>query len=317
MNTTTLEHYARAFTSLHVDRQGDRPRPHKAVMLLSVLQLAEAGRLADGRILYSPELLEVFARFFEIVRAGNDQRTPFNPFFYLRSDGFWHLHAQPGMDAVLEATHTIRGVGQLNELVSHATLDERLMALIADRKSLEVRRLALIDRFVPSKRDAVLELCREETAIGTREQHVESGEVDTAERVAEGIRDAAFGRAVRRAYDYTCAMCGVRFLLDEVILVDAAHLIPFAESHDDSPTNGMALCKNHHWLMDRFLIGPAPGRGNDFDHPIWLISPLLDDRLEAHRECVSFKDRRVLLPREERHHPSHEALTWRSQRLRT
>ncbi len=317
MSSASLEHYAHVFGSLRTDRQGERPRPHKPVMLLAVMALAEAGRLADGRICYSPDLLEIFARFFDLVRAGSDQRTPFNPFFYLKSDGFWHLHPQPGKDDLLTATRNIRGSGQLMELVSHATLDDRLMALIADVKAREALRLVLIDHYFPSKRDAILQLCREEEAIGKLEQYDESDDKGTAERVAESIRDAAFGRVVRRAYDYTCALCGVRFMLDDVILVDAAHLIPFAESHNDSPTNGIALCKNHHWLMDRRLIAPCPGHGNDFSHPVWLISPLLDDRLEAHRACVEYKGRRVILPREERHRPSPEALTWRASRLRT
>ena len=86
----TLEDYVQLFGNLRTDRQGDRPRPHKAVMLLSVITLAESRQLGDGCIRFSPDLLEIFARIFDIVRAGNDQRTPFNPFFYLRSDGFWH-----------------------------------------------------------------------------------------------------------------------------------------------------------------------------------------------------------------------------------
>lgn len=313
----TLERYTQLFGSLRTDREGDRPRPHKPVMLLAVMVLAEAGQLADGRICYSPDLLEIFARYFDLVRAGSDQRTPFNPFFYLKSDGFWHLHPQPGKDDVLKATRSIRGPGQLMELVSHVTLDDQLVALIADTKAREVLRLALIDSYFPMKREAILELSREEEAIGKREQYDESGDIDTAERIAESIRNAAFGRVVRRAYDYTCAMCGVRFMLDDVILVDAAHLIPFAESHNDTPTNGIALCKNHHWLMDRHLIAPGPGRGNDFSQPVWLISSLLDDRMEAHRACVEHRGRRVILPREERNRPSPDSLTWRAARLRT
>jgi predicted restriction endonuclease len=60
-------------------------------------------------------------------------------------------------------------------------------------------------------------------------------------------------------YDYRCAACGIRVLLDHVeSLVEAAHLIPFSESRNDKPTNGMALCPNHHWAMDRHLIAPCP-----------------------------------------------------------
>lgn len=312
-----LEDYAQLFGKLRTDRHGDRPRPHKAVMLLSVITLVESGQFGNGYIRYCPDLLQIFARFFDIVRAGNDQHTPFNPFFYLKSDGFWQLHPQPGKESLLKATHSIRGPGQLQELVSHATVDDQLLALFADAKAREVLRNTLIDHYFPSKRKAILELCQEEEAIGKQEQNDESGNTDTADGVADSIRDAAFRRVVRRAYDYTCAMCGVRFMLDDVILVDAAHLIPFAESHNDSTTNGIALCKNHHWLMDRYLIAPGPGRGNDFSQPIWLISPLLDERLEAHRACMEHKGRRVILPREERHCPAPESLNWRAVRLRT
>jgi putative restriction endonuclease len=317
MDPIAIEHYSRLFKSLRTDREGDRPRPHKPVMLLSVLALAETGRIADGFIRYSPDLLEIFGRFFEVVRAGNDKCTPFNPFFYLKSDGFWYLHPQPGKEAILAAIQNIRGSGQLMELISHASLDERLVVLIADKMSREILRLAIINRYFPLKREAVLELCREEEAIGRREKYDESGCKDTLERVTESIRDAAFGRVVRHAYDYTCAMCGVRFILDDVILVDATHLIPFAESHDDSPSNGMALCKNHHWLMDRHLIAPGPSRDNDYGNPVWLVSPLLDDRFEAHRACLEHKGRRVILPREDRHQPSPRALAWRAEHLRS
>jgi putative restriction endonuclease len=317
MNTTSLEYYARLFGNLRTGSEGDRSRPHKPVMLLSVLTLAEAGRLSNGHIYYSPDLLEIFARFFEIVHAGNDKRTPFNPFFYLRSEGFWQLHAQPGQELVLKRTRNIHGPGQLMEMVSHASLDDRLLALIADTKAREVLRLALINRYFPSQREAVLKLCWEEGAIAKREQYDEGGMRDSVECVAESVRDTAFGRVVRRAYDYTCAMCGLRFMLDDVILVDAAHLIPFAESHDDTPANGIALCKNHHWLMDRHLVAPGPARGDDYSRPIWVISPLLDDRLEAHRACAAYRGQRVILPREERHHPSPQALAWRANRLRS
>jgi hypothetical protein len=57
-------------------------------MLLSVMALAESGQLAEHKIRYTPELLEIFARFFEIVRAGNDRCTPYNPFFYLKRCSF-------------------------------------------------------------------------------------------------------------------------------------------------------------------------------------------------------------------------------------
>ena len=34
------------------------------------------------------------------------------------------------------------------------------------------------------------------------------------------------------------------------MLIDAAHILPFAKHHNDDPWNGLALCKNHHWGFD-------------------------------------------------------------------
>ena len=52
----------------------------------------------------------------------------------------------------------------------------------------------------------------------------------------------------------------------------------------------MALCKNHHWAMDRSLIAPGP------DHR-WHVSHLLDDRLEGQRDLLDLKSRTLLLPK--------------------
>lgn len=73
------------------------------------------------------------------------------------------------------------------------------------------------------------------------------------------MREAAFSRIIRDAYDYQCSACGLRLILqDGLSILDAAHLIPFRVSGDNSPENGIALCKNHHWAMDRHLIAPCP-----------------------------------------------------------
>ena len=36
-------------------------------------------------------------------------------------------------------------------------------------------------------------------------------------------------------------------------IVDAAHIEPFAESQNDDVENGLALCKNAHWMFDEGL----------------------------------------------------------------
>jgi len=96
-----------------------------------------------------------------------------------------------------------------------------------------------------------------ESEISDYQRKLDEGEgIAESPEVPEFVRDTAFSRIVRRAYDYRCAACGLRVVLEGgLYIVDAAHLIPFAETHDDDPRNGIALCKNHHWAMKlhRFL----------------------------------------------------------------
>jgi len=71
-------------------------------------------------------------------------------------------------------------------------------------------------------------------------------------------RDVAFRRKVREAYDYRCAMSGLRLRngggRPEV---QAAHIKPVEENGTDSPRNGLALSGTLHWMFDRGLVSVA------------------------------------------------------------
>lgn len=125
-------------------------------------------------------------------------------------------------------------------------------------------------------------------------------------------RDPAFRRKIIDVYDHQCATCGLRIRLPQardVSFIDAAHLIPFAESHNDHPTNGLALCKNHHWAMDRHLIAPGPDM-------TWHVSPILHARRSnGEAELLGLANRAVLPPREAAFLPNKERLAWRMKKL--
>lgn len=311
-----LRDYCDRFQSLHTDHRPDgSPRPHKAVMLLAVLSLADNGQLAENRIVYGPELLELFKRFFAVVRGPTDQCTPWNPFFYLKSEKFWHLRPLAG--GIITAP---RGAGALMATVAYASLDDALFGLVSRSESREVLRSAIIDRYFSGQRNDLLALCGEERDIGrVREtwEHegyrVGRGETEGA---SEGVRSAAFARTVRQAYDYRCAACGIRFLFENITIIDAAHLIPFEETPDNSPQNGMALCKNHHWLMDCRMIAPGPARGDRYDDLRWHVRKDLDERIEGQREVLRLRNKTVILPGDGRLRPKREAVDRRMELLR-
>ncbi len=310
-----IDGYLDAMGRLHCDRPAGRPRPHKAVMLLAVTLLAEADELPENRIVFSSRLLDIFRSLFEVARQDNDQNTPYNPFFYLKSEAFWHLNATTGHEAELRAARTIQGPGQLRELVDHAALDPDLFELIKDPDSRRAIQAALIQHYCGHATGAMWDALAAESQIETRRQKLlreEAGQYGSAD---ERVRSTAFRRMIREIYDVRCAACGVRFFFEDVDLIDAAHLVPFRESRDDRPQNGIALCKNHHWLMDHAIIAPGPGRGKNYRRPIWHVRKGLDDRLEEHRSVLDLRHRDIILPNEQRYAPSSEGQDWRMGQL--
>lgn len=69
------------------------------------------------------------------------------------------------------------------------------------------------------------------------------------------LRDAAFARVVRTAYDRTCAMTGLQLVNGGGRCeIEAAHIRPVESDGPDSPRNGLALCRTVHWLFDRGFL---------------------------------------------------------------
>ena len=94
----SLEFYLQKFQDLNTMRLGGHNKPHKVCMLLAVMDLISIGVISDNRIELNEALKQCFTSHFQRLKAGNDANTPENPFFYLRSEGFWHLQYQPGVE---------------------------------------------------------------------------------------------------------------------------------------------------------------------------------------------------------------------------
>ena len=94
-----------------------------------------------------------------------------------------------------------------------------------------------------------------------------------------------------------------------VSFIDAAHLLPWDRFHNDHPTNGLALCKNHHWAMDRQVIAPAP------DHR-WQVSSVVDARRSnGEMQLSELAGKTLLLPKDPAFLPDKEGLEWRVRNL--
>ena len=289
----TTEEAIALLYDLKRDRSSGHEKPHKPALLLAVMDLIERGEITDNQIMPSQELREAFTAYFKIVRQGNDQNSPHNPFYYLCSEGFWQLSPQ--------RTDAPKSWSALQRSVVHASILPDLYALMCAPLQRELLREAIYSRYFATHRNALRHVCIQQT----QKDH------PTVVGLAEVPgRDKAFRKLIIDVYDYRCAACGLRLHIDNIILVEAAHLIPWSETQDDNPRNGIALCRNHHYAMDRHLIAPTPDN-------IWKVSKRLDDRRDGEANLVALNNRRLLLPKAEQYTPHPEALEWRTERLLT
>ena len=295
---------------LRRDKSGPHERPHKPVLLLSIIDLIDRGLISSNAVPLSEELVATFKRYFEIVRKHNDQPTIQNPFFFLRGDKFWQLVPRPGKEAIYRpgATSGAPSVRQLREAVQFGRFEHGLWQLLAHDISRHQLREALITRYLPGDREKL-------AALAATSRNISAAEV-LREEPPEDRRDPAFRKKVVRVYDFRCAACGIRVLLpEERSLVEAAHLIPVNVQKNDNPTNGMALCPNHHWAMDGRLIAPCPDTSRRAG--VWRVNDeLLDERIEGQRDLFGLDGKPVIPPKDKAYYPAIESLRWREAFLR-
>jgi putative restriction endonuclease len=293
--------------NLKRDRGSGWEKPYKPALLLALIDLIENGSPKDNCFLLSDALIARYRDYIAVVGRERDHDKIHYPFWHLCGDGIWMIHTPTGEALYRPGDNAANSpsVRWMRERMSHASLEPALFRKLCDPITREHIRLDLIARYFPGHRDALLRL------VSTYLQ-VDKAAEDPAERAADPTRSAAFARTIKEVYDYRCAASGVRFRLGDLTIVDACHLIPFAESGNDHPTNGIALSKNHHWALDRHLITPFATETK----LVWRTAPCLDDRLEGHKKLLELEGRSVLLPREKRFWPSDEGLQWRAERLR-
>jgi putative restriction endonuclease len=125
--------------------------------------------------------------------------------------------------------------------------------------------------------------------------------------VSRPFRDVAFRRKVRVAYDYRCAMSGLRLRngggRPEV---NAAHIRPVERQGSDAVRNGLALSGTLHWMFDRGLLSVADD---------WSI---LASRNKVPRDVVDrliVPSGRLYLPADPRDHPHPGNLKWHRENV--
>ena len=69
----TWQQWLERLYNLRRDKRGSHERPHKPVLLLSILDLLDRGQIKTNEIALTPQLVKTFRRYFDVVRREDDQ----------------------------------------------------------------------------------------------------------------------------------------------------------------------------------------------------------------------------------------------------
>lgn len=101
---------------------------------------------------------------------------------------------------------------------------------------------------------------------------IEERKVSTIVTKEISIRKRGFRQAVIEAYDFKCAICGLKINSPKRTIweVEAAHIVPHSSKGKDDILNGLSLCHLHHWAFD-------VGWFSIFDNYTITVSPEADN----------------------------------------
>jgi putative restriction endonuclease len=301
---TVLSFYIKKFSTLKTAVIRGERAPHKPILLLAIIDGFEKSQIIENRIEITPELVASFKEHWSQLVSGNKFTPTFAlPFYHLKSEKFWHIQTKPGRDILLTSSNSIKSFSHLKEVVNYVSLDVQLFDLMLEHGTRALLRQILLNTYFPAHKTPVYS----DHLLSSIAKQILEESPTLYKRIALNfdeeevfIRKGVFKKEIPRIYNYTCAISGLKIIATQNIsMIDACHIIPFAESGDDTIGNGISLCPNLHRAFDRGLISI------DNDYKV-IIKPFFEES-----NCYSisqFKGKEMLLPKENQYRPLQENL---------
>jgi len=290
---TDVDLWLRKIASLRLDKARGDPAPHKPLLLLAILDLAEQGELSAGVLPLSPELAFRFLTYWSVVATRRATRPDVRlPFHHLQSEGFWTSCDEKGNPSPdRKVTRFARLSRDFVTFARHSACRE------------QARRLLIARYFRPSERIALCEMVR--LAIPTENTAEQEATYVSPQEAKQAGREARFRLAVMGAYGYACALTGCRLTtITAGSIVDAAHIHEFADSRNNDIRNGLALCKNAHWSFDNGLWTVAD------DYRIIVAIGKFTEENPDGRRLTDYHGQKLRLPGDRDLWPSPIHLAW-------
>ncbi len=308
---SNLSSYLLKLSKLKVDRSKGAPAPHKAILLISVIQLIDNGFIIDNNIGITPELVARFKDNWRLLVIDDRFNPNFSlPFYHLKSDKFWKLKTILGKEILLTSSFSIRSFTTLKDAVDFAYFEDDFYSLLMDGKN----RVACIENLLSVyllRRQLPYLVDDTFSKVESQILHESSADYTTNVKMLDAedvfVRGGVFKKVIPRQYDYTCCISRMKIVATrDIQMIDACHIIPFSESYDDTIKNGISLSPNLHRAFDRFIITI----NQDFEV---IVSN--DFKESGYHSIRDFHGKKIFLPKEQKYYPSLENLKWHNDRF--
>jgi putative restriction endonuclease len=212
----------------------------------------------------------------------------------------------------------MRSLSNLNSAVNYAQIDNELFEFITNEPNLFIE--FLIETYFGKHQGKDLQ---NDYLIDIQKQIISEPANSYSKRIEEikskldseqfneevFVRSDIFKREVPKTYNYACAISGLRIdSLENISMVDACHIIPFAESYNDTISNGIALSPNLHRAFDRGLISI------DFQYHV-IINENFIEKSGADYVIKLFDGKKINLPSNENYYPSFDSLKYHHEKF--
>ncbi|QIR41095.1 hypothetical protein HCG51_33390 [Tolypothrix sp. PCC 7910] len=314
--------------------------PYKPIFILSVIELIATNKLLENKINPNSSnyfnLKETFQKYLKIIGGEYKNQTGVfhQPFENLRNDKhketgeqFWHLELKDDYARIedikdAEGRNRIKTEAKLKELVEYGRFDDELWEILQDTESRHYLVDVIIDTFFADENNTQIYDIINTFNEDAKSQNQDVGNPQEANKKYRTtkflVRDSIFRKSVIRLYDCQCAVCRLRMKIKPMglsrykYMVDAAHIIPFSVTYNNQLSNGISLCKNHHWAFDNGCFSL------DNSYSIILSNKLSEECLTSLESLNTiplqdYHGQKIFLPLQEKYYPNLEALRWHRQ----
>lgn len=133
-----LKYYSNMLLQIKRGFRNDTVVNAKLYLLLAIFDLIESNVIRDNKIFYTYDLTDLYDNYHS--QQERNFKTPlFRPFYYLSSDGFWHIEWKDKSKAIRISDSFLR------KNVDYAHLDNALWDLLQDKQNRNALRQNIIN----------------------------------------------------------------------------------------------------------------------------------------------------------------------------